>query len=418
MKVRAIILAGGAGTRLGVLTAKRTKPAVPYGGQYRIIDFPLSNCINSNIFDIMILAQYRPHSLLDHIGSGSPWDLDRGFSGGVKIFTPFKATTSGWFKGTADAVQQNFSFIKRDNPDLILILSGDHVYKMNFGNMIDFHLKNNAQLTIATRQVPQNEASRFGIIEVDEVNRLSAFMEKPASPNSSLANMGIYLFNRQILDKILWEDHLNTESSHDFGSDIIPKLIFDNVRCFAYQFKDYWVDIGTIQSYWKSHMDLLHCPSPIDLFERDWIIHTRDENHPPSKIHQKTKIENCLISNGCIIHENVTLINSVLSPGVRIEAGSFIKDSIILNNTVIQKNTKIFQTIIDKNVQVGNNALIGNLEERGLRLSMIGKNSIIPDKLVIEPHCSIGSDVVISDYPDRVIKEGHFIQTRRLPNEI
>lgn len=222
MKIRAIILAGGEGTRLGVLTAKRTKPAVPFAGKYRIIDFPLSNCVNSNIFDVMIIAQYRPQSLIEHIGAGGPWDLNRDFTGGVRIFTPYKARSTTWFVGTADAVQQNYSFIKRNSPDMTLVLSGDHVYAMDYEAMIRYHIEKGAQMTMATIPIPMDGASRFGIVGVEPDNRVVSFIEKPAKPPSNLANMGVYLFNTSLLDNALWEDHLRSDSTHDFGKDIIP----------------------------------------------------------------------------------------------------------------------------------------------------------------------------------------------------
>src|SRR4030066_2156363 len=247
MKSRAVILAGGEGSRLGTLTAKRTKPAVPFAGKYRIIDFTLSNCVNSGIFDVMIIAQYRPHSLIEHIGAGGPWDLNRDFTGGVRIYTPYKARgASDWFLGTADAVQQNFRFVKNSSPDLVLILSGDHIYEMNYATMIDAHVARQADLTLATIVVPIKDASRFGIIGVDAENRVTSFVEKPAEPPSNQANMGVYLFNTEVLDNYLLEDHNLPNSTHDFGRDILPKVIADGARVFASPYEGYGMVVGTV----------------------------------------------------------------------------------------------------------------------------------------------------------------------------
>ena len=234
MKTRAVILAGGEGSRLGILTAKRTKPAVPFAGKYRVIDFTLSNCVNSDIFDVFILVQYRPHSLIEHIGAGGPWDMNRDFTGGVRIYTPYKTRASSeWYLGTADAVQQNFRFIKNGSPDMVLILSGDHIYRMNYAAMIQYHLEHEADLTMATIRVPMSEATRLGIVGVGEDQRVTSFVEKPAQPPSDLANMGVYLYNLDVLDQALWEDHQRTESSHDFGKDILPRLINSGAKVYC-----------------------------------------------------------------------------------------------------------------------------------------------------------------------------------------
>lgn len=418
MKTRAIILAGGEGTRLGVLTAKRSKPSVPFGGKYRIIDFTLSNCVNSRLFDVMIIAQYRPHSLIEHIGSGIPWDLDRGFTGGVRIYTPYKALASGWFSGTADAVQQNFSFIKSNNPDLILILSGDHVYTMDYASMIKFHLANQSSLTIATIEVPIEDAPRFGIIGIDAEQRVTAFVEKPDQPPSNLANMGVYLFNRELLDRVLWEDHLYQESKHDFGKDILPALVTSGERVFAYPYSGYWVDVGTVNSYWQAHMNLLEMPPPLDLYNRSWIIHTRTEERPPVKIFNGARIENSLICDGCIIEDGAQISNSILSPGVYIHSGTMVKESILFTDAVVEGNTVIERSILDKRVRIHEGTVVGDYLPDELQISMIGKNSIVPPKFVIEPGGMIGADVISSDYSKKVIKSGEFIQTRRLPNEV
>lgn len=418
MKIRAVILAGGEGTRLGVLTAKRTKPAVPFGGKYRIIDFPLSNCVNSNIYDVMIVAQYRPHSLIEHIGAGGPWDLNRDFTGGVRIYTPYRSRDAGWFEGTADAVQQNFTFIKRNSPDMIMILSGDHVYTMDYSAMIDFHTNRNADLTMATMQVPVEEASRFGVVGVDSANRVTSFIEKPAHPTSTLINMGIYLFNLDALDEALWEDHLKKESSHDFGKDIIPGLIASGRKVYAYPYQGYWVDVGTINSYWHSHMDLLRNPPELDLYNRSWVIHTRTEERPPAKILKGAVVENSLVSDGCVIEPGAVVTSSVLSPGVYISAGSIVSQSILLTDSVIEPNARIERAILDKRVHIGEGCVVGDLQADEFSIPMIGKNAILPPQIVIQPGASIGVDVIVNDFSSAVIRSGMYIQTRRLPNEV
>lgn len=418
MKVRAVILAGGEGTRLGVLTAKRTKPAVPFGGKYRIIDFPLSNCVNSNIIDVMIVAQYRPHSLIEHIGAGGPWDLNRDFTGGVRIYTPFRASAPSWFVGTADAIQQNFTFIKRGDPDLALILSGDHIYTMDYSQLIDYHISKRADVTMATMPVPLEEASRFGVVKTDASSRVTSFVEKPVNPPSNLINMGIYVFNLSTLNNALWEDHLDKDSSHDFGKDILPKLIGTGTNVFAYQYQGYWVDVGTIKSYWQSHMDLLDTPPKLDLYNRNWIIHTRTEERPPVKLMRGCEIIDSQISDGCIIEPGATVIRSILSPGVTIGARSVVKESILLTDTQVGQDVKIERAIFDKRVCVGDGAIIGDMESTSFSIPMIGKNAILPPRIVVQPGASIGVDVVVSDFSSDIIRSGMYIQTRRLPNEV
>lgn len=418
MRVRTVILAGGEGTRLGVLTAKRTKPAVPFGGKYRIIDFPLSNSVNSNLFDVMIVAQYRPHSLIEHIGAGGPWDLNRDFTGGVRIYTPYRSHAASWFVGTADAVQQNFTFLKRGDPDLILILSGDHIYSMDYADMIDFHLDHKADVTMATNQVPLDEAPRFGIVGIDASKRVTSFVEKPANPPSNLANMGIYLFDRAVLDRLLWEDHMKQDSSHDFGKDILPRLVNMGGRVFAYPYQGYWVDVGTVNSYWQAHMDLLSNPSPLDLYNRNWIIHTRTEERPPAKIMRGAVVEDSMISNGCRIEPGAQVIRSVLSPGVLVKAGSIIKESILLTDTIVGKNCRIERTILDKLVCIGDSASIGEGQENELYIPMVGKNAVLPAGIVVQPGATVGVDVAIQDFTSDLVRAGMYIQTRRLPNEV
>jgi glucose-1-phosphate adenylyltransferase len=417
VKTRAVILAGGEGTRLGVLTAKRTKPAVPFAGKYRIIDFPLSNCVNSNIFDIMIVAQYRPQSLIEHIGSGGPWDLNRDFTGGVRIFTPYKSRASGWFIGTADAVQQNFSFIKRGDPDLILILSGDHVYAMDYAKMIENHFEHKADLTMAVIRVPIEEASRYGIVDVAPDLRVTNFIEKPAHPPSNLINMGVYLFNRQVLDQALWEDNQRKDSSHDFGKDVLPTMVKQGARVFAYPYEGYWVDVGTVESYWKAHMDLLKSPTPFDLYDRTWVIHTRTEERPPVRIEQGAIIEDSMICNGCVIESGAKVVRSILSPGVHIHANAQVIESIILTDTVIHQGAGIYRSILDKRAIVSENVRIGEIIAGELAISMAGKNSTIPANCIIQAGATIGPDVIEADFASMTIESGEYIQTRRLPYE-
>jgi glucose-1-phosphate adenylyltransferase len=420
MKTRAIIMAGGEGARLSVLTVKRTKPAVPFAGKYRIIDFALSNCVNSNIFDIMVLAQYRPHSLIEHIGAGAPWDLNRDFTGGIRILTPYKARfESDWFDGTADAVQQNFSFVKRGSPDLILILSGDHIYTMDYDTMITFHMDQRADLTIASIRVPMADASRFGVLKVDDKYRVTSFVEKPSNPPSDLINMGVYLFNRELLDRVLWEDHLREDSTHDFGKDILPRLVKSKLRVIAFPFTGYWMDVGTILSYWQAHMDMLSPNPPLKLYDRSWVIHTRTEERPPVRIPQNTCIFASMISDGCTIQENARIESSVLSPGVIVRPGAVVRESIILTDTVIESGAIIERAIIDKYVHVEQNAHVGGgISNPDIQLAVVGKNSIIPAGVIVEPGATIGTDVNASDYSVPTVKSGEFLETKRQPYEI
>ena len=417
MKIRAVILAGGEGTRLKVLTSKRAKPAVFFAGKYRIIDFTLSNCVNSNLNDVMVLAQYRPQSLIEHIGSGGPWDLDREITGGIRVLTPFKALASDWFIGTADAVQQNFTFIKRGNPDHILVLSGDHIYKMDYQKMISYHLENKADLTIATLQVPIEEASRYGIMHYDENFRVLEFLEKPENPPSNTINMGIYLFKQEVLNKELWNDHFRTGSKHDFGKDIIPNMIKSGLKVFAYPYKGYWVDVGTLETYWQAHMDLLNNEPSIQIYHPSWIIHTRTEERPPATIKKDATIENSMISDGCIIEPGAVVKNCVFSPGVHIKQGAQIHHSILFTDCVVDCNSIVNCSIFDKRVYIGENCKIGESNTE-YKITLIGRDSIIPSESVLEASAIIGPDVTPEDYDSNWIRSGEFLQTRRLPYEI
>jgi glucose-1-phosphate adenylyltransferase len=410
MKTRVVILAGGEGSRLGTLTAKRTKPAVPFAGKYRIIDFTLSNCVNSDLYDVMLIAQYRPHSLIEHIGAGGPWDLNRDFSGGVRIYTPYKGRgKSNWFTGTADALQQNYSFIMHNDPDLILILSGDHIYAMDYEPLITFHLDHRADLTMATIRVTMEEASRFGIVHVGESYQVTGFVEKPKLPPSTLANMGVYLFNAKVLDKVLWEDHSNPISSHDFGKDIIPKMIADNFNIFAYPYSGYWVDVGTTQSYWQAHMDLLRNPPPINLNNRSWVIHTRTEERPPVYIAGDANIRNSMITDGCVISENTEIVDSILSPGVVVQPGAKIHKSIILTDSKIGRDCHISCAIVDKRVTIGQSVKIGEFQEGKPMVTTVGKACVIPDNMIIEAGAALDIELGPADFQSNLVKRNEVI---------
>lgn len=420
MKTRAVIMAGGEGSRLGTLTAKRTKPAVPFAGKYRIIDFTLSNCVNSGIFDVMILAQYRPHSLIEHIGSGAPWDLNRDFTGGVRIYSPYKARgSSDWYLGTADAVQQNFRFIKSSDPDFVLILSGDHIYVMNYDALIAFHVDHQADVTICTIRVPKEDASRFGILDVDKSYRVIDFEEKPQEPKSDMVNMGVYLFNIELLDKVLWEDRARDASSHDFGKDVLPLLVAEGVRVHAFPYTGYWVDVGTVDSYWKAHMDLIAEPASIDLNDRSWVIHTRTEERPPVRISSGAQVIDSMITDGAVIFPDALVERSVLSPGVRVMSGAVVRESVLLTDAVIRSGAIVERSIIDKRVDIGENAQVGRIDKTGdLAITMIGKNSQLPEKIRIEPGAVIATDVIPNDLSSNLIRSGDYIQTKRLAYEV
>ena len=424
MHVKAVILAGGEGSRLGVLTLKRTKPSVPFAGKYRIIDFALSNCTNSGIYDVMIIAQYRPHSMIEHIGSGGPWDLDREFTGGVRVYPPYKARNSSeWFVGTANAVQQNFNFIKRPGktrkPDLVLILSGDHIYNMDYRQMIDYHLETGAEFTMATKRVSMEEAKRFGIVGVDADLRVNSFVEKPENPPSDLANMGIYLFNLETLNQVLWQDHTLEGSSHDFGKDILPKMVANDRKVFAYPYSNYWVDVGTIDSYWKSHMDLLEEPPLIDLDDRSWVIHTKTEERPPVRICGGAIVKDSMLSDGCVISPGAVVEHCVLSPGVKIEPGAVVRESVLLLDTVVEARAVVERSIVDKRVVIRTDSKVGKILKSGdSKITTIGKNSIIPAGAEIAAGAVIGTDVAESDFEKLTIGPDDYLQTKRLPYEI
>jgi glucose-1-phosphate adenylyltransferase len=416
MKVCAVILAGGEGTRLSVLTAKRAKPAVPFAGKFRIIDFVLSNCVNSNVFDVMILAQYRPHSLIDHIGAGGPWELNRERGGGVRIYSPYRSREhTAWYSGTADAVQQNFLFVKDRRPDLVLLLSGDHIYRMNYADLIEYHLANNAEATIATIDVKDDEKSRFGICQVDEGGRITQFVEKPKDPVPGLGSMGIYVFNYDVLDRVLLEDRDRTDSSHDFGKDILPRMIGKGERVFSWLYKGYWRDVGTLDSYWDAHMDLVTDPPAYDLNDLGWLIHTRSENRSPARFAKGATVTDAMITHGCTLLGGAIVERSILSPGVRVMPGAVVRDSIVLNDCVLERGSVLERTILDARVRIGAGARIG---EPGGALTVVGKAATVPPDHVIGAGCVIGADVVAGDYPSTTIANGEAVFTRRRPHEI
>jgi glucose-1-phosphate adenylyltransferase len=413
--VVAVILAGGQGERLSVLSSKRAKPAVPFAGKYRIIDFTLSNCVNSGIYYVAVLTQYRPHSLNDHIGIGRPWDLDR-TKGGVRLLQPYRGSKeSDWYRGTADAVYQNIPFLSDWKMDLVLILSGDHVYKMDYTQMIAFHEERRADVTVAVMEVPIEEASRFGTMVTNAEGRVVRFEEKPPQPKSNLISMGIYVFERDVLWRALEADAQDPSSSRDFGKDVIPKLVQSH-RVYAYPFRGYWRDVGTIQSYWEANMGLLKEPPDFDLYDTDWVIHTKSEERPPALISAQAKVARSLISHGCII--NGTVERSVLSPGVFVAEGAVVRDSIIMVDSIVGVGSVVDRAILDKNVVVGTGCVIGDgddfrpnrLEPRNLStgITIVGKGARIPSGLRLGRNVKVGSDTLEQDF-ERFLRNGRVV---------
>ena len=353
----AMLLAGGQGSRLGILTADVAKPAIPYGGKYRIIDFPLSNCTNSGIDVVGVLTQYRPLLLNAYIGSGSPWDLDLAH-GGVYVLPPYVTGKSGeWYSGTANAIYQNIQFIEQFNTDYVLILSGDHIYKMDYNKMLQFHIQNNADCTIAVREVPWDEASRFGIMNTNEDNSISEFEEKPAHPKSNKASMGVYIFTWEKLRQYLVADAEDPNSSNDFGKNIIPKMLDDQQRMFAYDFEGYWKDVGTIESLWEANMDLLTLPMPIDLYDAKWRIYGRNPGLAPHFIAEGAGVRNSLITEGCEVYGHVD--HSVIFSGVTIREGATVKDSVVMPGAVIERGAQVQRAIVSEDAVIGAGATVG-----------------------------------------------------------
>ena len=362
----AMLLAGGQGSRLGVLTEKVAKPAVAFGGKYRIIDFPLSNCINSGIDTVGVLTQYQPLRLNTHIGIGIPWDLDRN-EGGVTVLPPYeKSTSSEWYTGTANAIFQNMDYMEQYNPDYVLILSGDHIYKMDYEVMLDFHKANKADVTIACMPVPIEEASRFGIMVTDEMGRITEFEEKPEHPSSNLASMGIYIFNWKLLRKMLLADMKNQDSNHDFGKDIIPTMLNDGRKLYAYKFKGYWKDVGTIDSLWEANMDLINNKNELDLNDDSWKIYTEDTTALPQYVGPTAEIERAFINQGCVINGEVK--NSVLFTGAKVGEGAQIIDSVLMPGVEVEEGAVVTRALVADGVKIGKNAVVGSADSEHIEL--------------------------------------------------
>ena len=407
----AMLLAGGQGSRLGVLTAKVAKPAVSFGGKYRIIDFPLSNCINSGVDTVGVLTQYQPLRLNTHIGIGMPWDLDRNV-GGVTVLPPYeKSTNSEWYTGTANAIYQNLDYIDTYNPDYVLILSGDHIYKMDYEVMLDFHKENNADVTIAVMPVPMEEASRFGIMITDDNNQITEFEEKPEHPRSNLASMGIYIFSWPILRNTLIQ--LSSQPNCDFGKHIIPYCHDNGNRLFAFEFNGYWKDVGTLGSYWEANMELIDIIPEFNLYEEFWKIYTKSDAVPPQYVSAESKIEKSLITGGAEIYGDV--YNSVIGAGVTIGKGTVVRDSIIMKNTTIGENCTIDKAIIAEEVEISDGVVMGIGEEvpnkvqpkiYSFGLVTIGENSYIPPNVKIGKNTAIAGDTTPDDYNEGVLASG------------
>ena len=410
----AMLLAGGQGSRLGVLTANLAKPAVSFGGKYRIIDFPLSNCINSGIDTVGVLTQYQPLRLNTHIGIGIPWDLDRN-NGGVTILPPYeKSENSQWYTGTANAIYQNLKYMESYNPDYVLILSGDHIYKMDYEVMLDFHKENNADVTIATMPVSMEEASRFGIVIADDDGKINDFEEKPEKPRSNLASMGIYIFSWPVLRDALIS--LKDQQSCDFGKHIIPYCFKNNRQMYAYEFNGYWKDVGTLSSYWEANMELIDLIPEFNLYEEYWKIYTKNDVIVPQYIADEGHVERCIMGEGTECFGHVQ--NCVIGANVQIGRGAVIRDSIIMRDTVIGDNVTIDKSIIAENCKIGSDVVLGFGDEKpnvlneniyGFGLVTIGEDSVIPDGVKIGKNTAISGETYIEDYQDGILPGGEVI---------
>jgi len=414
MRVVALIMAGGEGARLSVLSEKRAKPSVPFAGKFRIIDFPLSNCVNSGIFDVAVLTQYQPHSLNGHIGNGRPWDLDRG-NGGIQLLQPYQGRNEqGWYQGTSDAVLQNLNYIRERRADIVVILSGDHIYKMDYAPMIAYHLQQRAALTVGVMHVPLDETDRFGIMTVDAQMKVVEFTEKPKQRDKgTLANMGIYVFNTDALVAGLTALD-NGVARTDFGKHVIPAMV-DQDRVYAYPFEGYWVDVGTIDSYWKTSLELLDPTHSLNLYDPNWVLHTRSEERPPAKIGPQATIQQSMVCNGCTVRGTVE--RSVLSPGVYVSPGAIIRDSVVMTDTWVGPGAVLDKVIIDKQVVIGAGAIVGHGDDLHVPnalqpdkvntgITVVGKSAHIPAGCIIGRNVVIGAERTEADFPALQIPSG------------
>ncbi len=407
----AMLLAGGQGSRLGILTAKVAKPAVAFGGKYRIIDFPLSNCINSGVDTVGVLTQYQPLRLNTHIGIGIPWDLDRNI-GGVTVLPPYeKSTNSEWYTGTANAIYQNIDYMDSFNPEYVLILSGDHIYKMDYEVMLDFHKQNGSEVTLAAMPVPLEEAKRFGIVITDENRKIVDFEEKPEKPRSNLASMGIYIFNWKTLKEALLAKA--DQPNLDFGKHIIPYCHEKGAPLYAYEYNGYWKDVGTLHSYWEANMELIDIVPVFNLYEDYWKIYTKSDKLPPQYMSADSVVEKCLIGEGSVICGKV--YNSIIGCGVTIEEGTVVRDSIIMNDTTIGKNCEIYKGILAENVTIGDNVKLGVGEEvdndtaphiYNHGLVTIGEKTVVPGGVSVGKNSVVSGNTTVEDYPDMYLGSG------------
>jgi glucose-1-phosphate adenylyltransferase len=413
--VLTLILAGGEGERLSVLSQVRAKPGVPFGGKYRIIDFALSNVVNSGLTDVAVLTQYAPRSLIDHIGVGRPWDLDRS-RGGVALLQPYigRGRTRDWYRGTADAVLQNLEFIADREPELVLVLAGDHVYKMDYRPFIETHRAKQAEVTCAVRTVPLEEAHRFGILDTDADGRVTAFVEKPPNPTSNLVSMGVYVFGWPLLRDVLDSDRV------DFGRDVLPWMVDHSRRVYSYEFRGYWQDVGTVESYWRTSLDLLSDDPGIQLNDLGWLIYTRSEERPPARLGPAANVVRSMVSHGCEV--NGTVEHSILSPGVRVRADAIVRNSIVMFDTEIGEGAVLDRAIVDKDCVIGAGARIGdgddlrpNREEPErlyAGITLVGKRAVVPPRVRIGRNCRIDPGAGARDFGRRrVIRSGETVRS-------
>jgi len=414
--VLTLILAGGEGERLSILSQVRAKPGVPFGGKYRIIDFALSNAVNSGLTDVGILTQYAPRSLIDHIGVGRPWDLDRS-RGGVALLQPFigRGRARDWYRGTADAVLQNLDFIEDRSPELVLVLAGDHVYKMDYRPFIEMHREKRAAVTCAVRTVPIEDAHRFGILDVNREGRVTAFVEKPPKPRSNLVSMGVYVFSWPAMRDLLGADR------PDFGRDVLPWMVESRKPVYAYEFGGYWQDVGTVESYWQTSLDLLSDAPGIELNDLGWLMYTKSEERPPARIGPAATVSRSMISHGCVIDGSVE--HSVLSPGVRVEAGAVVRDSIVMFDAIVEGGARLDRAIVDKEARIGSDARVGvgddlrpnrdEPERLYAGITLVGKRARVPGGAEIGRNCRIDPNVTEADFGRRRrIRSGETVRAR------